>query len=340
MMKILVLLLLFTSIGTFAKRSSKRPKIEARFHTPMKTQTFENFLHYELGISWYVIHTQDYLNKLVHWNPLLKSRRKVTRKDKLYIEVPYRSIKRKRYKVAEINYMGRDGSRLPAGKIQYKRKRRTKKMMDYNSFLTAFYTFSKGNFEESSGGITTTTSQDSPITFGVAGRYIFNKKFTLSSSMYFSKLDPAAVNDDTSVNLPLEIGATTHIDYTKYSYMPFFGFDYEKFATFNTDELGSGEELRIREHTLIYASVGFSKTFNLRSRKFFMKVGLSQSISSESAQKSIISDDVFTGNKIIFYLNTAINKNVSSHLLIKRHNLTGPTELAITRIGLGLGYNF
>lgn len=206
--------------------------------------------------------------------------------------------------------------------------------------MNIFYTVSKGTFSENINGVKLTNNQDSPFTVGLNINNQLSKNWGVSSSVYLSQLDSAAQEGGSDVNIPFETGMTLYLDYIKNSYMPYFGFDYEQFSTFNTDELSLGESLRIREHKITYATIGFSRFLNFRNKKIFFKTALSFSINSNSNQKSITSNENFNGAKFIAYFNMPISEKWNTHLLVKRHFLKGPTDLTITRIGVGIGHNF
>lgn len=330
--------------------------LETAWCFPKKKQTLENYLVNELELSKNILYRQNYLSKLKRWNPNIKDILSIEPGKRLYVEVPYGALRlhgnykncvKAARKVAKLNHSRAKRKRMkryrrissvPKSKKILRKKEPTG--VSSPSSLTMFYTFSKGVFREDVDGVELETNQDSPITIGVSGNYKLSNSWGISASTYFSRLDGASTVDDLAVNIPLEYGVNSYLEYRGGKVIPYFGFDYEKFSTFNVDELVFNERIDTRQHTLTYATVGVAKMFEVFGRKLFAKVGISQSVTSSSDRKSIVSDENFHGQKTILYLNTPIKDNWSTHLLFKHHRLKGATDLNITRTGIGIGYSF
>ncbi|MEX0798574.1 MAG: hypothetical protein WD025_03980 [Bacteriovoracaceae bacterium] len=206
--------------------------------------------------------------------------------------------------------------------------------------LSAFYMASQGAFNESIDGIEAQSNQDSPATLGASGLINLKQETFYSGSFYISHLDPALVNNETSVEIPPEYGATSYINWQKgWPVIPYGGVDIERFSTLNLAQMEEGAEASTREHLFLYATAGISKTFSLMNRTILFKGSVSQSVWSQSSPKG---DDskLYSGNKYILFLATKLVENWSANFMVKQHFMTGPSELNITRVGAGVGYTF
>ena len=120
----------------------------------------------------------------------------------------------------------------------------------------------------------------------------------------------------------------------------FVGYDYERFSSFNTEEVVDGNDLIVRDNQVHFFTAGVSKLFTIWDRYYFVKVSGSQSISATSTPASSISDEKLAGTRWQLYMNTKLTNSVLGHVIIKSHSLQGPTSLNIFRVGFGLGYRF
>ena len=208
--------------------------------------------------------------------------------------------------------------------------------------LSGFYTVSRGTFEESVKNNQTTTTQNSPISLGIAGTYFTDFKHSFSGSVYLSYLVGGLLATGESVDPPMEYGLNAYYNYKLFDmgFSVYGGLDHEHFSTYNTDELADDVPLAIREHQMSFVTAGISSPFNLLGRKFFMKASLSLTVRSSSSPKSTLTSREFKGKKYILYLNTPLYKKVLGHFLFKKHILNGPTRLKVSRFGIGFGYKF
>ena len=210
-----------------------------------------------------------------------------------------------------------------------------------------FYTMSKGTLTEMSGKTTLDLNQNSPGTVGASTYYRYDDRFSFSGSFYLSKL-VGTKNDimgyEDEVTIPLEFGVTGYLNVAIPEYIPFTniysGIDYEKFSSFNTDELIDSKPLSVRQHKLVYLTLGVSHNFEIFGRNCSAKAGISRSITSSHLSESASDVSSFTGQKIIGYLNVNLYEDWSFHFLYKKHYLVGTTELTIKRLGTGIGYSF
>lgn len=77
------------------------------------------------------------------------------------------------------------------------------------------------------------------------------------------------------------------------------------------------------------------------AKKFKAYLALKKRRLEESKRKapSPWNTSVFSGIKYLIYINASINKKYYFHVLYKQHSMTGPGDLNVSRIGLGIGYN-
>ncbi len=201
---------------------------------------------------------------------------------------------------------------------------------------TGFAMSSTGSFVEVKDGVTLRSSQNSPITLGTSFNYIQSPEERFSASLYMSKLT-AMSSDEQQVYVPSEFGVTAYYEkpkaFTKMGY--YYGYDYEAFSTFNTDELINGADIEVREQGIHYLTGGLSFNFEAFKRPVFARTSFSYSMLSTSSAGTS-----FTGFKTMFFLGTALNEQWGINVLWKRHQLAGATSLVISRLGVGVSLSF
>jgi hypothetical protein len=214
----------------------------------------------------------------------------------------------------------------------------------YNNFsLSTFFTISQGTLKETISGSSTEVSstQNSPATIGAMFGYRGSKSLTsFSSSFYLSHLTSNNVsNSGGDASVPMEYGVNAYVQRTipKIKLFPYFGVDYEKFSTYNTEELATdaNAELSIRNNNIGFATLGIGKLFQVDNNKILAKISYSRGIFSSSDNGT-----PFKGSKFIIYLNDQITKRLIIHFLYKVHLLEGSTNLTVQRAGVGFGYRF
>ena len=221
------------------------------------------------------------------------------------------------------------------------------KFIKGKSGLSIFYSVSTGTLTETSTSAIVGLSQNSPYTIGLSFFKEFNYNASISSSIYILKFAATVTEQDgtlVEVGVPMEYGFTGYFNYkfdTRYILPTLYtGIDIEQFSSFNTDKLADLEPLSTRVNRLLYMTLGISHRFLLFNKKAVIKVSVSKSISSSQSSASIDNPLPFSGSKALLYLNLQLLKQWSVHTLLKRHNLTGATNLVITRMGFGVGYSF
>ena len=210
--------------------------------------------------------------------------------------------------------------------------------------LSLFYTLSRGSFEESIQGtnISTVSTQDSPITLGLAASKVLNENWGYNGSVYGSKLDGGVSELDEEVSIPWELGVTSYLSYRtpELPFSVYTGLDYERFSTYNTTELVEGASLDTIQHNVAFATFGVSKGFRFLGKSFFAKASYSRTIASTVSREMNGDTRTMEGSKYILYLNMLANKNWFYSLFYKQHDFSGATDLLVSRVGVGFGYRF
>lgn len=314
------------------------PKIRTGFLYINEGMSLENALYYQARLPKKLIKSKGFISKVLKYNPQLSLQKDVTIGDVVYLEIPYQTTlvafnkkdQKQKRKVANIS-------------------KSTVKLQDNNQFefdprhsLGSFFTTSYGSFTEKFGESVAKTEQNSPYTFGLSYGFTQDEHYSYSASLYVSNLVATSFEGTSeTTDIPYEYGLTGYVnlhDYKLANWVPYGGLDFESFSTFNLDERDLGEELDTREHQFLYITAGVSNLISVFNKKIFIKTSLSQSIYSQSSRNSLVDGDTFSGVKGIFFAATSINNKWSAHFLLKQHLMEGPTDLSVTRYGVGLGY--
>ena len=344
---------IFISIEVLYART---PKIYTHYYKVTKETNIEYLLRKDLKLPSSLLDEQKYLTNIKRWNQAINSSLNLNQLkpgDKVYIEVPYKYKKnfklvtrRKQVRTAKKKVKKLLKKRKPASVKKLNKKIETKPIVNNDLSLSIFYAASQGSFNESIKGtdVSAQTTQDSPATIGI--NFVKNNKSDPSSfnsgSFYISYLNNATSSiSNEQVNIPLEYGSNFYWNFkTETSLIYYSGFDIERFSTFNIDEVVSGEDLSTREHTMSYLTIGLQNMFQVFSQSFLYKFSISQSILSQSNKQNETNDILYNGNKFILFLAAPISRNIAITSFYKQHILNGPTELSISRIGIGLSYKF
>ncbi len=201
---------------------------------------------------------------------------------------------------------------------------------------------SLGTYDQKANNESISFQQNSPLTLGGAFSYYpQNKLYSFSSSAYISYLS-TSVNSQTtgSISPPLETGGNIYGEYrlNKYNMTFYSGLDFENISALNLRSFQSTNKVYFDSITASYLTLGMTKPFTLYNIKFVAKFSVSKSLLT--SYKSIDQNaEKYTGSKILFYLNYKINEKFYLHSLLKYHTMSGPSDLTIFRIGVGVGYS-
>lgn len=314
-----------------------RPQIKTGYVYARGGESLRQLLENQVGIPSYILNGEGYFEKIKTWNPGLEDSSVLVAGERIYVEIPFSVIlspKAKR-KIASIS-----DSKLLVKKMEINDDSDDPNRWNYS----LFYALSRGFLSESivNSDISTESTQDSPLTLGFSTFKKIDYDLSYSASLYISKLDGGLSDQNESVSIPWEYGVNSYLGYQKENWPleVYAGFDHERFSSYNTEELPSGESLSSREHALTYLTVGLSKKFEWFDKQFLAKASYSSSIASSQSRPSKINPKEFEGTKFILYLNMKASKNWFYHGFYKQHDLEGATQLHVARLGLGFGYSF
>lgn len=295
------------------------------------------------------IHERGYLHVKNATHPSSKYLKKKIRESRI---AKKEEIKKKKVEV----YLSMDEERLEVEEDlqQYlfekeKRKEVQEKVFPKapkNKFgLFGFYATSQGTFNQTvaSQGVSGKNEQNSPMTLGAGFHFKLKEDRWYSGSGYFSYLNTTAENElGEAVSIPSEIGLNLYYNMAmSFPGLSFYwGADRESFSTFNLDELQGGELLQTRTQTITYLTFGFSQFFLAFDKLFLLKASYSTVFWSESSPKSTVSEDEYEGSKYILHLNYFFSPSYALFGFYKVHNLNGPDNLNIARIGFGISKTF
>ena len=215
-----------------------------------------------------------------------------------------------------------------------------------------FYMASLGIFTQETPSVAKINFyQNSPVSLGTSFSYYpKSSNFSYSGSLYYSKLTASVADiSNESVTLPPEIGGNAFLEYRvdRLKATIYAGPDYETFSTFNMEGLQNDKKIYVDKSTALYATMGISKSYQIFSRNFFLKLSLSKSLSTNyqknapppTIQVSEFKDEgSYDGMKYLLYLNYKFSDKFFLHSLFKYHVMTGPSDLTTLRIGMGFGY--
>lgn len=321
---------------------------EARVHTGYlyvsemnQSHSLSNILYYQAHLPKTLVNKKDFIDTILTYNPQILDPNKIKVGTRIYLEVPYETklvqfVKRKKRQSSK----ERSLANTSVSKIKNRNDKNTHlKITNLSSFVTSSVGFHNETLE--SGG--SVTNQNIPLTLGVAASVQLGSGDSIDSTFYISSVETAREKDGSKqTSIPLEYGATSYYKFEKrYFYIkPYTGIDLETFSIFNSDELALGEEFSTREHTFLYATLGVESAISFFKQEFQYRLGLSQSVYSASSRKSLASSKEFSGQKISAFVETKLLKNTSVHFSFKNHIMGGPSDLNISRYGVGLSYKF
>jgi hypothetical protein len=201
---------------------------------------------------------------------------------------------------------------------------------------------SSGKFSQtnSDNGLEIDYSQNSLLTIGyLSSYYPKDKPHSYAASAYYSTLNVSDSNLDQKVNVPAEIGLNAYYQYHKPEINYYGGLDFEKFAAFNSNTLVSQSELDVIETKVLYATVGISKVFTVKTYDIFSKFSFSKTLRTSTEFSGYDSaPDEYDGYKAMSYFQYKFKEKWFSHVLVKYISMIGPDDLSTFRYGVGIGY--
>lgn len=226
-----------------------------------------------------------------------------------------------------------------------KLNRLKEKLSDSPWRSSVFYMASYGSFTQNNPTHADVTFlQNSPISLGLSTSYYpKDKPYNFAGSIYYSHLTTAMINQtDEEVNVDPEIGGNIYFSYKlkspKISW--YTGLDFERFNTFNLENLQINGLVTFDTNQVLYLTVGASRSIDILGHTFFTKLSYSHSIVSQRSNSFAASEfnQTFSGSKVLFYLFKNLGNGFFAHSLFKYHWMSGPSDITTLRLGLGFGY--
>ncbi len=208
---------------------------------------------------------------------------------------------------------------------------------------SVFYMASYGRFTQTQREINISFQQNSPLSLGVSTGYRLGDNYSLSASLYASYLTSASNGlGGSDVAVRPEIGGNGYLSRKFGDNWSFFtGVDFERFTTFNINSIRLTSEIFLDENRMSFATFGIDKVIQTKKTSLLLRFSISPVINSQRLSYTTAEEfeEVFSGIKYLIYINASINKKYYFHVLYKQHSMTGPGDLNVSRIGLGIGYN-
>ncbi len=271
---------------------------------------------------------EDYKKDLIQWNPTIKDWDHLKKLTPIYIDYPYLVF----VPVTQAPALSSADENVEQEESHF--------------HMGIFYTASVGNFSQDNDQQVVKTTQNSPISLGTfAGYNLKDRTHYILGSGYWSKLTAGKIegnvdNVNAKISIPDEIGFNVYYQYVFYPYLinVYTGVDYEHFATFDINQLTGKGTLIAQKNSLVYATVGIGRNFELGSYVLGTKFSFATSLKSTTS--SSVSSDAYTGSRALAYLSLKGEGNFGYHILFKHHDLSGPNKLKINRIGAGIDFIF
>lgn len=332
MIKVLGLTLLFM-FGVFVCGEAYAKKYVYIGFVTSKRVSYKKFVKY---ITVKNTDKKSIFKKSKKLNPNIKNWNSIPSNTKIIVLIPGNKLRMGRYQKMFSSLKG-------GAEAREKDKKKKGTYGDDGFSLSSFYTISLGSFRNEYNGSSITNTQNSPLTLGLFSSYRpYKMPFFASGSIYISQLNPAEYGQGQEISVPLEYGINAYFNYRLniMKMVPYIGFDYERFSTFNTEELPTGVPLATRELQMGYLTIGGFYGFSIFGLPAGSKISVSTVMMSKASRDSLVSNEDFTGFKYILYFTINVFEGFAAQCFFKQHLLSGPTKLTITRYGVGFGYRF
>ncbi|MDD4976191.1 MAG: hypothetical protein PHY93_17675 [Bacteriovorax sp.] len=207
--------------------------------------------------------------------------------------------------------------------------------------LNAFYASSFGTYKEITSEQTASSGQNFPVTLGLGfSSTNEQKEHFIVGSAYWAQASKGIVTGGNSTSttsnfsIPGEIGFNLYYQYyLKENLLGIYsGYDFEKLNTFNTSEMFSGSSVENIDNKIHYGTLGVSQGFSLFDLKMNLKASISKTLASSTSGTK-----AFSGYKYILFYTVKPEGRFSFNVFYKHHELKGPTQLSIDRIGFSIG---
>lgn len=259
----------------------------------------------------------DYEEDIKKWNPAIRDWNHPPLNQIIYVDYPY-----------DPHLAG--SSWAPALGVENEFIEKNK-----NASLSAFYFSSFGNYSEIANEQVVKSGQNFPATLALEA--VVEK---VTGFLYWAQSASGSVvgnsaSSTSKFSIPGEFGGSLYYNYflEKQSLGFYSGYDFESLNTFNTNKIVFGAPVENVNNKIHYIIFGLAKDFSPLNLKMNVKISLAKSFSSSTngAEKTL------SGSKYSLFYSYFPKGRFNFNLFYKRHSLTGPTKLTITRVGLGVG---
>lgn len=265
----------------------------------------------------------DYEEDLKKWNPKITDWNKLQKSQLLYVDYPY-----------DPSLQGSTWTPT-LGKFDDANE------YDQKFSLAVFYASSFGSYKETTSEQTVDSGQNFPVTLGMASSLTNAEKIHfLLASIYWAQSSKGTVagNSTSSTkefSTPGELGFNTYYQYymKDRSLGVYSGYDFEKLNTFNTSQIVSGSPVENVDNQIHYVTAGMFYAFEPYDLKMTLKASISKTLASTTSGTVPL-----TGYKYIFYYTIKPLGPLNLSFFYKHHELKGPTNLSINRIGFSIGF--
>lgn len=210
--------------------------------------------------------------------------------------------------------------------------------------LGVFYESLQGAFSQTdlSSDAGADLEQGAPVGLGLSGSYLFSDTTSLDGRISFSKVTEANFGEFGEASLPFEMNLNALVKYRGPGSIFRFGggLDHERFSLFNNTELTLGaEEVEAFSTAVTFAYAQVERYFELFELPARLSLGGGMSVASSSSY-TYLEGTSLTGLKLQFQFIFSPAPSWHTYFSYKQLQLSGETEVAIERIGLGLSYDF
>ena len=347
------------------------PEIKTFHYYAEGGESLRDVLINQAGLDDHILDSLGYMKKISWWNRSIENQNFLSKGEQIYVEIPYKflaKIKDKNPKRKLINLAAKpvEACRMPASleglsdeevtflsainkKAKNIKSKISNKLETVADFLrifkiSSYYSLSRNFFEESviNTKIRTETNQDSPFTIGGSYDWQWDPNISFAGDFYASKMDEVITQTNKAMSLPIYYGATIKMGF-KRTFWPFTmygGIEHDSFASFNSEEIILGSDLKLRRNNLTGIGLGAKKELTLFGKEFLINGFYSQTILSSQTNQNELAPKAYKGTKFSIDGRMMYGGDWFYHAYYRQLDLEGSTILHIARFGLGFGLYF
>lgn len=216
--------------------------------------------------------------------------------------------------------------------------------------LSAHYQLLTSSFSEevTSNGFTSNSTRNSPAVIGVSLTSDVLTKWLgpiheLQAGFFLTHYAEISTANE-AISLPMDMNLYIYDQFPVFNKMFnfFAGMDLDKFTTLNIEDIANSLPSKTYAQTMFFLTVGATKKTQLWGSDFTFKGSLSQALisMSETPPAAGAAGDAYSGQMLHLLADYVFDGDFSIRLFTKNYFLSGPTELSIFKIGVGLNYTF